>query len=163
MKSPYIKSNRFRLFFALLLVTASIIYGCRKDILKSDPSLAITDPKIAQAKNWYEQIYPKQDQKSITKTFNAVGETEFDWSQFVKPDWSKPVNYTRFDDDVLEMPLDASGTDSDAYAIILNGLKDSFGNSQPAYLQTLITKYNVTDVNGTYESYRAGFSGTRCR
>lgn len=50
----------------------------------------------------------------------------------------------------------------DAYAIVLNGLADAFGNSLPTYFNTLKTKYNVTDPLGTYELYRGGLLGTSC-
>ena len=53
--------------------------------------------------------------------------------------------------------------DPDAYAIILNGLADIFGNNKPAYIDTLKTKYNVDDPLGTYEMERAGLQGTTCK
>ena len=53
--------------------------------------------------------------------------------------------------------------DADAYSIILNGLKDIFKNNTPLYLQTLQSKYHVTDPAGTYEAYRGGIEGTMCK
>jgi hypothetical protein len=110
MKKPYPKSNSSVFKLCLLLIASiAIIYGCRKDTSKlgESPSATITDPKIAKAKSWYQSSFPKQDKKSSSQATNAVGDG-FDLSQFFNPDWADAKNYTRFNDDVIEMPVDAA-------------------------------------------------------
>ena len=53
--------------------------------------------------------------------------------------------------------------DQDAYAIILNGLSDVYGNSPLTFMNALKTKYNVDDPLGTYELERVGLQGTKCK
>lgn len=53
--------------------------------------------------------------------------------------------------------------EKDAYAIILNGLKDALGPSKDDFIQLLNKQYKVNDPFGIYESYRNGFSGTKCK
>jgi hypothetical protein len=52
--------------------------------------------------------------------------------------------------------------DQNAYSLILNGLRDAFGNNIPAYYNALKTKYNIDDPLRKYEYHRVGLSGTQC-
>jgi hypothetical protein len=78
-----------------------MIGSCKKDNHATAPP---TNPAaVAEAKSWYEKAYP-----ASTKLATQATAIDQDWSQGVKPDWDNGSTYTRFDDDVVEMPVDAS-------------------------------------------------------
>lgn len=173
MKKLYPKSTGavFKLCAVLLIAVVTVIYGCRKDIskLSEKPSATITDPKIAKAKSWYENNFPKQDKKSGQVT-NAIG-NDFDLSQFFTPDWADAKNYTRFNDDVIEIPVDAaseiglkvkSAPQSSSRSSVLI-LKRS--ENYDAYVMTIVgyPEYLNGDTtklaNNSYGKHDANFSG----
>lgn len=102
-------SKRIRISFCAIVALTAFIFGCKKEILtSSEKSLTLSDPKIIDAKSWYDKSYPKNGQKPATRVLNSTGETEMDLSQIIKPDWNEAKSYMRFDDDVVEMPLDSN-------------------------------------------------------
>ena len=91
------------LLSVILLCIISVINGCKKDS-HNDTSDTIADPTVLQAKSWYESTYSINTGKQNTQAID----TNIDWSRRVKPDWNHPASYKRFNDDVIELPLDAS-------------------------------------------------------
>ncbi|MFA6248094.1 MAG: hypothetical protein WC615_14240 [Mucilaginibacter sp.] len=161
----------FKLCAVLLIAVVAVIYGCRKDIskLSDKPSATITDPNVAKAKSWYENSFPKQEKKS-GQTTNAVGDN-FDLSQFFNPDWADAKNYTRFNDDVIEVPVDAASaiglkvksvpqSSSRSSVLILKR-----GETYNAYVMTIVgypeyLKGDTTKLaNNSYANHDANFSG----
>jgi hypothetical protein len=173
MKKPYPKSTGgvFKLCAVLLIVSVAIIYGCRKDISKmgENTSATVADPKIAKAKSWYENSFPKQVKKSGQAT-NAVGD-DFDLSQFFSPNWADAKNYTRFNDDVIEMPMDAASVIGlKVKAIPQSSSRSSVlilkrGDTYKAYVMTIVgyPEYLNGDTtklaNNSYAKHDANFSG----
>ncbi|MBD1383765.1 hypothetical protein IDJ75_00625 [Mucilaginibacter rigui] len=174
MKKRYPKSTGtiFKLCIVLLIACVAVIYGCRKDISKLDdnPTATITDPKIAKAKSWYETNYSKPGGKPTTQNTNAVGD-DFDLSQFFSPNWAAAKNYARFNDDVIEMPMDAasaiglkvgsaSQSNSRSSVLILKR-----GDTYKAYVMTIVgyPEYLNADTsklaNNSYGKHDANFSG----
>ena len=100
MKKLYPKNWFFKLSL-MIIALCGIIYGCRKD--KPGPTSPVTDPKIAAAKSWYEGAYPVN---KTGQTLQTNSSERADLSQIVKPDWQHPANYNRFDEDVIELPID---------------------------------------------------------
>ncbi|MEZ2336749.1 hypothetical protein AB6735_13995 [Mucilaginibacter sp. RCC_168] len=97
---------------------ALIINSCKKDSHTAQQN-TITNPVVAEAKSWYESTYPSGTGKlNIQSTA-----THFDFSLATKPDWNHAATYTRFDDNVFEMPFDAA-----ASAKIALGLKNEKGD-----------------------------------
>ncbi|MBD1386999.1 hypothetical protein IDJ75_17060 [Mucilaginibacter rigui] len=173
MKKLYPKQQCFfKLCIVLLIAVVAVIYGCRKDISKpgDNPTATITDPKIAKAKSWYETNYSKPGVKPSSQNTNAVGD-DFDLSQFFSPDWTAAKNYTRFNDDVIEMPVDAasaiglkvgsaSQSNSRSSVLILKR-----GDTYKAYVMTIVgyPEYLNADTsklaNNSYGKHDANFSG----
>lgn len=92
------------LFIVLLGCFISVIYGCKKEAYNGNQqATAITDPSIKEAKSWYESVYPLNNNKQSIQSTT----TTLDFSQRIKPDWNHAVTYNRFDDDIIEMPLDS--------------------------------------------------------
>lgn len=174
MKTLYPKSTGavFKLCIVLLIACVAVIYGCRKDISKlgDNPTAAITDPKIAKAKSWYETNYSQPGGKSTTQNTNAVG-NDFDLSQFFKPNWAAAKNYTRFNDDVIEMPMDAaSSIGLKVGSVSQNNSRSSVlilkrGDTYKAYVMTIVgyPEYLNGDTsklaNNSYGKHDADFSG----
>ncbi|WP_162996455.1 hypothetical protein [Mucilaginibacter celer] len=90
--------NLLFLFFAICLII--IVYSCKKEN-RTNKNTDIVSPAVLKAKNWYENAYPSV---SKTSTLSTIGNP--DLSQLVNPDWSQSKNYTRYDDDVIELPID---------------------------------------------------------
>jgi hypothetical protein len=131
--------------FALMFVfvIAVIIYSCKRDT-QSVKNVEISDPLIFQAKNWYESNYPTNGSPLSTQSVNH----EADFSQFIKPDWKRGRTYKRFDDDVIEMPLDASLS-----AKMAVGLK-SDASGEPGYNASLSTSsFLLLKQMGKYNGY----------
>jgi hypothetical protein len=102
MKQPKPALKKLLLLCAPIALTAVIIGSCKKDNHVTTPPL--TNPAaVADAKSWYEKSYPAN-----TKLATQAVSVSQDWSQGVKPDWNNGATYTRFDDDVIEMPVDAA-------------------------------------------------------
>ncbi|MES2267083.1 MAG: hypothetical protein V4520_10000 [Bacteroidota bacterium] len=107
MKNFYHQNPVFKILIFLGIALCGIIYGCRKDIsanFNPAPSIA-SGPVVSTAKQWYVTNFPKK--AKANQTTNAVS-GEFDLSQFFNPDWDAAKSYTRFDDNVLEMPIDSA-------------------------------------------------------
>jgi hypothetical protein len=173
MTRPYLKNNPLFLKSRVLAFIAIciMVYGCRKDIIgTTGPApLNIADPKVASAKSWYENKFPQQG-KNSGKAVNTVGD-DFDLSKYFNPDWNGVENYTRYDDDVIEMPIDplsqislklGSGSQSNSRSSVLI-LKQ--GENYRAYVMTLVgdADYMGGDAsklaNNSYNKRDADFSG----
>jgi hypothetical protein len=91
------------IFFLLLFYCA-----CRKD--SKTTTQTSTNTTVLQAKQWYESLYPVNvnTQKSITQGIKRSGSSLLDFSQFILPDWTHAVTYTRLGEQVIEMPIDSS-------------------------------------------------------
>src|ERR1700755_1533931 len=119
-KSIFAKTLCVLLFAALIFV----IHSCRKDIAGEQ---ALTDPKIIQAKAWYENAYPKNNNITpgtyTTMSTGSSGHGQTDLSQMMSPDWQHNASYNRMNSDVIEMPIDASSKLRSSFS------KDSPGNA----------------------------------
>jgi hypothetical protein len=98
----YLRRHTY-LFPIILISVLSVINSCKKDGTKDKQKAVITDPSVLEAKSWYESVYPLNNNKQSTQSIT----TTLDFSQRIKPDWNHVVTYTRFDDDIIEMPLDS--------------------------------------------------------
>lgn len=94
-----LKKSHPLVFAIIALIT---INSCKKDS-HTGQQTDIIDPAVARAKSWYESTYPI----NITKLSTQATTSGIDFSQHIKPDWNHADTYTRFDDNVIEMPLDA--------------------------------------------------------
>ncbi|MGN8068222.1 hypothetical protein [Mucilaginibacter sp. SG564] len=165
-----------KLYFLLAATCfiAIIINSCKKDSNTAQQD-KISDPVIAQAKNWYESTYPATNIKLSTL---ATG-SHIDLSQLIKPDWQHNASYTRFNRSVLELPVDASSVKT---AITLSNSpsgnpvykkeysRSSFltlnnGSGYKAYVMTVIAdssylKGDLTKLDhNKYNKHDADFSG----
>ena len=104
-KPKSILNKLYLLLVAFIALTAIIIESCKKDN-HAEQKNTVTDLEVAQAKSWYESTYPVNSGKQSTQSTT----TSLDFSQHIKPDWNHTATYTRFDDDVIEMPLDATAS-----------------------------------------------------
>jgi len=160
----------------LLLLTATclvafIINSCKKDA-HPDQQNKVSDPAIAQAKSWYESTYPTGNKlNSLATTGNK------DLSQLIKPDWQHTASYSRFNQQVIEMPVDPSVKFGSAIKNMTTGQitnnaysRSSFillnnGTGYDAYVMTLIADsvYIKNDLSkltrNTYSKREADFSG----
>jgi len=89
MPKPMLKKVHFFLFAVTCLVTVAI-YSCKKDS-RTGQQNTISDPAIAQGKNWYESTYPASNAKIATQ---AAG-TSTAFSQLISPDWQHAASYNR--------------------------------------------------------------------
>jgi len=103
MKKNNTKNSFVRISIAAVcFAIAFFAYSCKKDIKTDSQNAALSLP-VAQAKSWYESAYPK---KSLTgKSVSSLDSNEADFSQLVSPDWNDPAIYSRFEADVVEMPM----------------------------------------------------------
>ncbi|MGF7077475.1 hypothetical protein [Mucilaginibacter sp. R-33] len=101
MNQPKPAFKKLLLLCAPITLIAVIIGSCKKDSHVTTPPAA-NPAAVNEAKSWYEKSYPANTKLSVQAA--SVGQ---DWSQGVKPDWNNGATYTRFDDEVLEMPIDA--------------------------------------------------------
>lgn len=102
MKQPKPALKKLLLLCAPIALITVIIGSCKKDNHVTTPP-ADNPAAVTEAKSWYEKSYPASTKLSVQAA--SVGQ---DWSQGVKPDWNNGATYTRFDDDVIELPVDAS-------------------------------------------------------
>jgi hypothetical protein len=105
------KTNSQKLFVhfgivAVCIVIAFFAYSCKKDAKSNANAPVALSPAVAQAKSWYDNLYPKKKTGSLAINDNGSG--NLDLSQLASPDWNDPAMYARFDDDVIEMPLDSA-------------------------------------------------------
>lgn len=167
--------NFIRFTAALILVAVIfIIHSCKKDSgINNNASLG--DPVVLAAKSWYNGAYPVIANNS--KGTNSLSNNH-DFSQRIKPDWAHPSNYKRFNQDVIELPLDPSN--KFAAALLNNAtkqvpytkkstkasfllLKDSSGYK--AYIMIVMAdsvylKGNYAKLaNNTYSKRESDFSG----
>jgi len=105
-----LRRNKFVLkrTFVLIIALIAAIYGCRKEIAKNSEAtiLNITDPKVAEAKSWYENAYPNRGTKGQALHTNGTAETDI--SQVVKPYWQQAERYERLGKEVIEIPVDSA-------------------------------------------------------
>jgi len=159
------------LLLAATCLVAFIINSCKKDS-HADQQNKISDPTIAQAKNWYENTYPTGSKLSSQATTGNK-----DWSQLIKPDWQHTASYSRFNQQVIEMPVDPSVKFASAIKNMTTGQttnqnysRSSYillnnGTSYDAYVMTLIadSAYLKNDLDklarNTYSKREADFSG----
>ncbi|MET3503069.1 hypothetical protein ABIC45_004706 [Mucilaginibacter rubeus] len=102
MKQPKPAFKKLLLLCAPIAFIAVIIGSCKKDSHVTTPPAA-NPAAVNEAKSWYEKSYPANTKLSVQAA--SVGQ---DWSQGLKPDWNSGATYTRFDDEVLEMPVNAA-------------------------------------------------------
>ncbi|MCQ6958808.1 hypothetical protein [Mucilaginibacter aquariorum] len=174
MKKLYPKSKTSAFKLCLILMTSvAVIYGCRKDISKIGEPLPLTasDPKIGVAKTWYETNFPKKVKESGQAT-HTIGD-EFDLSQFFNPNWNNAKNYNRYNNDVIEIPIDSaskialkigsgesSQNNSRSSVLILKR-----GQSYGAYVMTIVGDADYVNgdasklANNSYNKRDADFSG----
>jgi hypothetical protein len=134
-----------KLYFLLaaICLVAVIVNSCKKDSHTNQQQSVITDPAILQAKNWYESTYPVTNTKLSTLATGA----HLDLSQLIKPDWQHNTSYTRFNQSVLELPVDASSVKT---AISLSNSP----NGNPVYKKEYSRSSFLTLNNGTgYKAY----------
>jgi hypothetical protein len=102
-----IKTFELRFIVALTFLLMSINYGCRKDAINTESAfLSTSDPKVLAAKLWYESKF-KVSSETIQKT-RTQSESALELNQFFKPDWKECKNYIRYEDEVIEVPIDSS-------------------------------------------------------
>src|ERR1700754_3578111 len=108
MKRFHFKPLAFKLLSVLIIVGAIfIIHSCKKDKSEQTKIISINDPAVIQAKRWYENTYPLNSTTNTKlATQSILTETGYDLSQVLKPDWQHPAKYSRFNDDVIEMPIE---------------------------------------------------------
>ncbi|WP_413670819.1 hypothetical protein ACEN9X_13270 [Mucilaginibacter sp. Mucisp86] len=102
MKKPKPALKKLLLLCVPVALAAILVGSCKKDN-HSTTQPAVSIPAVADAKSWYEKAYPA-NAKLATQTA-SVGQ---DWSQGIKPDWNNGATYTRYEDDVVELPVDAA-------------------------------------------------------
>ncbi|WP_184550047.1 hypothetical protein [Mucilaginibacter sp. FT3.2] len=108
MKTPNTKILLLGLSIgAFLFVLAVFIYSCKKDVRSNTNNKDQLSTTVIQAKLWYENTYPKKKRPANISIQN-LDTNNVDLSQIVNPDWSNASSYSRFDDDVIEMPLDSA-------------------------------------------------------
>jgi hypothetical protein len=174
MKKYYVKRNSavFKTGLILLITCISIIYGCRKDISKivDTPIVTPGNPKVAAAKQWYGINFPKK--AKVKQTTNAVS-SEFDLSQFFNPDWDAAKTYNRFDNDVIEMPIDSAtkfGLNIGQAQATTNNSRSSVliiksGDNYEAYIMTLVGSEDYLNgdpaklIKNAYNKRDPNFSG----
>ncbi|NHA06399.1 hypothetical protein G7092_21495 [Mucilaginibacter sp. HC2] len=156
---------------ATVCIAAVIVNSCKKDS-HSEQQNKVSDPAMAQAKSWYESTYPTSNIKLNTQAIT----TTTDLSQLVKPDWGHAASYSRFNKQVIEMPVDpgskfetalligkvkSNKTYSRNYFLLLND-----GQKYEAYVMmiTADSSYVNNDLSklshNTYRKHDADFSGS---
>jgi hypothetical protein len=174
MKQPYLS---WRKLGALLLVlTAVIAYSCRKDVNSED---RLSSAEVSAARSWYESAYPQKVGGAFTTLSTTTSGEPIDLTQRIKPDWPKGLSYHRLNNDVVEIPIDASSKFSSAFTMgdgrsrtIYNKAysRSSFllfkkSSGYEAYVMTIIadSSYVKSDLgklnNNTYRKHDADFSG----
>lgn len=164
--------KKLYLLLAAACVITFIINSCKKDFNKEQQN-NVSDPAIAQAKNWYESTYPVNASKLNTQ---AVNSSNPDWSQRIKPDWQHTASYSRFNKQVIEMPADPSikfetallmgptksnKSYSRNYFLLLND-----GKKYEAYVMIVIADSNYVNhdlsklAHNTYRKHDTDFSGS---
>jgi len=159
------------LLLAATCLVAVIINSCKKDA-HTDQQNKVSDPVIAQAKSWYESTYPTGNKLSSQAITGKK-----DWSQLIKPDWQHTASYSRFNQQVIEMPVDPSVKFASAIKNMTTGQttnqnysRSSYillnnGTNYDAYVMTLIadSAYIKNDLGklarNTYSKREADFSG----
>jgi hypothetical protein len=162
----------------LFAVVLFIINSCKKDV-KSTTTVPIP-ADVLKAKTWYESTYPVYTTNTLNngKTTQSIDTANSDYSQFIKPDWQHTASYVRFNEKVIEMPIDSpafkgfalKGAElsqfsynkaySRAYFLMMND-----GKTYSAYIMVIMadSAYVNNDLsklnNNTYRKHDADFSG----
>ncbi|HMG07786.1 MAG TPA: hypothetical protein VK609_04710 [Mucilaginibacter sp.] len=106
-------SDKLRLIlFIFIAFIAIIINSCKKDV-HSEQQTVITDPVVAQAKSWYESAFPLNNKTGALSVNSHATGSNMDYSQLFKPDWQHAATYTRINQPVVELPVDASSVKLD--------------------------------------------------
>jgi hypothetical protein len=161
----------------MLVITALIIHSCRKD--SKQTTSPNTNIAVDQARAWYESTYPVSTNANTPhQTINSISNTQFDFSQHIKPAWKYASNYAKLGKNVIEMPLDSSALldfnlknvsatasyydkkYTRAYFLLMNDGKNYEAYvmmviADPAYVKNDMTKL----AHNTYRKYDADFSG----
>lgn len=165
----------FKKTFLLLFAATCfviVINSCKKDSRKESQN-TVSDPEIAQAKSWYESIYPINTNKLSTQAVSS----NLDFNKLIKPDWNHAACYLRFDKKTIELPIDPSST----FHLSIKNLPGAQGSNQAfsrssfllisngknynAYIMTIIAdstylKKNLSKLDANrYNKQDADFSG----
>jgi uncharacterized membrane protein YgcG len=172
-------STTFWYFICLFIFLISfILNSCKKDTTQSQN----LTPTIEKAKSWYENLYLVSTNGDVkqnslgTQDANAIGSIDF--TKFVKPNWYENSSYSRFGDDVIEMPIDGStkvnlnlrNDISGQFKYEKNNSKSSFlllnhENTYNVYIMTIIAdssylKNDLTKLDrNKYNKRDSDFSG----
>jgi len=129
---------------------------------------------VLQAKIWYESVYPAINTGNIR--IESTGATKTPLNALIKPNWDKAVSYTRFNKNVVELPLDTAVklgftlNKNNSFNFKKNPSKSSFlilndGKTYTAYIMTILAdsaylqnNYNKLNLN-SYSKRDANFSG----
>ncbi|WP_170122745.1 hypothetical protein [Mucilaginibacter oryzae] len=113
--------------------------------MKNTNQQDINTPLVAEAKNWYESAYPTGNSKLSTMATTTDGP---DYIQMFKPDWKHTATYARFNDDVIELPLDEATSTK-----LGIGLKSDEA-TDPVYDQAYShSSFLMLKRNGKYRSF----------
>ncbi|MGF7079277.1 hypothetical protein [Mucilaginibacter sp. UYCu711] len=139
------KKILFKLSVVLLTcLMLFVIHSCKKNFTGNGAETQITDPEVSAAKSWYNEAYPvNKIDKSGLQT-NSV--QEVDVSQKIKPDWQRPSHYKRFNNDVIEIPLDPSAKFNAV-------LKNTDYNKELNTPEQSRSSFLMLKNNGKYEAY----------
>jgi len=174
MKHLYYPKTFFKLSVVFLLMLALfILHSCKKDSTYQEVS---PDAETLQAKTWFDSTYPvNATNNNVLTTFGDA--TNYDLSRLARPDWKHTANYSRFNKDVIEMPVDPAHqmaatlkNDNASKAYSNKYSKTSFliiksATGYHAYLMTIIadSAYLKGDLRklarNTYSKRDSDFSG----
>ena len=121
--------KKLYLLLAAACLFAVAINSCKKDS-NTEQQNKISDPVILQAKGWYENTYPANNNKQATQATTVSK----DLSQIIKPDWQHPASYSRFNKKVIEMPVDPSVKFNSSLKNMTTGQVSDRANSRSSYI-----------------------------
>lgn len=125
----------------LLLITAFIVHSCRKSSVVDDPAM----PDVNAAKSWYEKTYPTAQNLKLMDMATAGQTTNGDFSQIIKPDWGSATSYTKFNTNIIELPLDSA---------VRLGFAHNGPSTAPSYDKSLSKSvFLIFGSPGSYKAY----------
>ncbi|GGI50307.1 hypothetical protein GCM10011425_15190 [Mucilaginibacter galii] len=139
----------------------------------------LNSPEVSAARSWYESTYPQKTGGNFTTLSTTTTSDPVDLTQRIRPDWPKGLSYHRLNNDVVEIPIDASSKFSysltmgdDRSRTVYNKAysRSSFllfkkGSGYEAFIMIIIadSSYIKNDpgklANNTYRKHDADFSG----
>lgn len=145
MKKDFPRKKLFKLSAVLLpCLVLLVMHSCKKNLTVSEADVKISDTEVLNAKSWYEEAYPiNRVNKSGLQT-NSVSAP--DPSQIIKPDWQRPSHYKRFNNDVIEIPLDPSAK----FNAVLKNTDYNKELNKPGQSRS---SFLMLKNNGKYEAY----------